>query len=940
MAANKVNCSDLKTLCIVSYNMHGFNQGYTTVQELIESKSPDIFMIQEHWLTPCNLNKFNELFPNYSGFGSSALASRIESGPLMGRPYGGTMVLIKNELLSVCECVHTADRFVVIRVGNILLINVYLPCTGTTDRENIIDDMLADLCAWRTKYEHCKCMIGGDFNSDLDRNCNASLSIRKFCADNDLQRCDLLHPCSVPYTFNNAQGHCSKIDYMLHDNVIVESFDIIESNTNLSDHLPLVVVCQCNISIKSTAFDTTRCDKPTVERLRWDHADTVGYYNCTRINLQSIFDELQRFEVSSCYSDDSEKFIESTYEKIICTLQSSASQFVPAHKVGFYKFWWTQELSCLKEKAIESDKLWKASGRPRSGPIFNKRRADKCAYKAGVRRNQSESADVYSNELHDALLAKRGNEFWKCWNSKFNKRVVSCRQVDGLADNHQIADKFKEHFIKLSSGAILADAEIKMQTSYNNMRPNYIGSSYLETHRFDAELIEKVIAGMKRGKAAGLDGITAEHLQHCHPLLPSVLAKLFNLIMVHGYVPTGFGLSFTVPLQKDNIRGSKSLTVEDFRGISISPVLSKIFEHCVVDRFCSYFGTSDNQFGFKKSMGCSHAIYSARCIINHYVAGGSTVNLCALDISKAFDRMSHVGLYIKLMKRLVPTELLVVIENWFSKCFTCVNFMSALSSFFQLKCGVRQGGVLSPHFFALFIDEVVNSVKSLGIGCYMRHMCMSIILYADDILLLAPSIGCLQQLFLICEAELNSIGMLINENKTVCMRIGPRYQAVCANIVTLTGKKLEWVEKLRYLGIYVISSCKFKCCFDDAKKAFFRSFNAVYGRIGRAASEEVILSLIRAKCLPVLLYGTDVCPLNASDSRSINFTVTRILMKIFRTCSNDIISECSDFFGFLSATELIKRRKIRFLQKYLAVDNYLCLLCASEAQNELDSLVK
>ena len=302
--------------------------------------------------------------------------------------------------------------------------------------------------------------------------------------------------------------------------------------------------------------------------------------------------------------------------------------------------------------------------------------------------------------------------------------------------------------------------------------------------------------------------------------------------------------------------------------------------------------------------------------------------------------MSHVGLYVKLMKRLVPTVLLIVIENWFSKCFTCVNFVSALSSFFQLKCGVRQGGVLSPHFFALYVDDVVNSVKSLGIGCYMRHMCMSIILYADDILLLAPSIGCLQQLFLVCEAELNSIGMFINEKKTVCMRIGPRYQAVCANIVTFAGKNLAWVDKLRYLGIYVISSCKFKCCFDDAKKAFYRSFNSVYGRIGRAASEEVILSLLRSKCLPVLLYGTDVCLLNASDSRSINFTAMKILIQIFTKCSNDIISECSEFFGILSATELIKRRKVRFLNKYIAVNNYLCLLCASEAQYELDHIVK
>ena len=108
--------------------------------------------------------------------------------------------------------------------------------------------------------------------------------------------------------------------------------------------------------------------------------------------------------------------------------------------------------------------------------------------------------------------------------------------------------------------------------------------------------------------------------------------------------------------------------------------------------------TSDNQFGFKKSVGCSHAIYSARSIIDNYVAGGSTVNICALDISKAFDQMPHIGLYLNLMRRNVPLNVLCVFEHWFKICYTCVKWVSALSGFFKLRCGVRQGGVLYPSF--------------------------------------------------------------------------------------------------------------------------------------------------------------------------------------------------------------------------------------------------
>ena len=65
---------------------------------------------------------------------------------------------------------------------------------------------------------------------------------------------------------------------------------------------------------------------------------------------------------------------------------------------------------------------------------------------------------------------------------------------------------------------------------------------------FDAEKVGNIIFSLSRGKAAGLDCITAEHLQNCHPIISTLLAKLFNLMMRYNYVPRGFGLSYTVPI--------------------------------------------------------------------------------------------------------------------------------------------------------------------------------------------------------------------------------------------------------------------------------------------------------------------------------------------------------------------------------------------------------
>jgi len=170
----------------------------------------------------------------------------------------------------------------------------------------------------------------------------------------------------------------------------------------------------------------------------------------------------------------------------------------------------------------------------------------------------------------------------------------------------------------------------------------------------------------------------------------------------------------------------QALSVQDFRGISISPVVSKIFEHAILIRFADYFTTSDYQFGFKKNLSCSHAIYCVRNVVDRYVNNGSTVNICTVDLSKAFDRMNHFVLFIKLMERRLPLQLLNIFVLWFSMSKTCVRWGSYDSHFIKLAAGVRQGGVLSPYFFAIFVDDIVNKIVESNAGCYFRNICMSI----------------------------------------------------------------------------------------------------------------------------------------------------------------------------------------------------------------------
>jgi len=127
-------------------------------------------------------------------------------------------------------------------------------------------------------------------------------------------------------------------------------------------------------------------------------------------------------------------------------------------------------------------------------------------------------------------------------------------------------------------------------------------------------------------------------------LQAQIFKKLFNLTILCSFVPDGFRYNYIVPIPKIKDYYSKSLICEDFRAIAISPILSKVFEYCILNRYETFLVSFDNQFGFKKSVGCGYAIRTVRGIVDNYVARGNTANLCATDISKAFDRVNHFAL--------------------------------------------------------------------------------------------------------------------------------------------------------------------------------------------------------------------------------------------------------------------------------------------------------
>lgn len=250
--------------------------------------------------------------------------------------------------------------------------------------------------------------------------------------------------------------------------------------------------------------------------------------------------------------------------------------------------------------------------------------------------------------------------------------------------------------------------------------------------------------------------------------------------------------------------------------------------------------TSVRQFGFKKQVSCTHALFTVNKVVNYFIERDSTVNMCCLDISKAFDSINHNLLFVKLIDRGVPLCFVRVLCNWYSKLVSRVQWGGILSPEFKINCGVRQGGVLSPVLFNIYIDNVLKKLDNLG--CFVNGVCYGSLLYADDLVILTSSWTELHKMVDICYTELSNIGLNLNENKSFILNFGKHWAENMVGLSTARGI-IPKTMMGTYLGLDFISGKKLSVNLHRPKSKFYASFNTMYSKLGNLNDPSVSLYL-------------------------------------------------------------------------------------------------
>ena len=131
-----------------------------------------------------------------------------------------------------------------------------------------------------------------------------------------------------------------------------------------------------------------------------------------------------------------------------------------------------------------------------------------------------------------------------------------------------------------------------------------------------------------------------------------------------------------------------------------------------------YLTTTDNQFGFKKQHSTDMCIFSSKSVIKYYNYFSSPVYSCFLDASKAFDKINHWILFTKMIKRSIPSVIVRIILFWYQTQTACIKWGQHTSSFFTISNGTRQGSVLSPRLFSMYVDDLSHLLADSKVGCF------------------------------------------------------------------------------------------------------------------------------------------------------------------------------------------------------------------------------
>ena len=419
---------------------------------------------------------------------------------------------------------------------------------------------------------------------------------------------------------------------------------------------------------------------------------------------------------------------------------------------------------------------------------------------------------IHKAKEHQELLfkcKKNPKAFWKYFNnlgvrakSKLPDSVIdsSGKKVKQPED---VVECWGEYFKTLFLEELPAAGQSPSQSDILLTHQNPVDASELNVD-ISYEEVKAAVLSAENNKAAGADSLKPAFLKQDDCI--QFLHQLFQFCFKHSITPTPWSKGIIQPIPKGS-NGSQN--PQDYRGICLQSVVLKAYSKILNQRLNCWLEDNnllaDEQNGFRKSRCTQDHLFALASVVESRKSSGKSTFAAFIDLRKAFDSVIRGYLWQKVEGLGVHGSFLGALKAMYSSVLSSVRVNDKLSDWFSVDKGVKQGCLLSPALFSIYINDLILEINGLGLGIQCDSRMISTLVYADDIILLAEKELDLQKLLDVVQTWCSKWGISINTQKSNVIHFrkkGKRFPRTDFSFL-VGAEPITLTHTYKYLGFWV-----------------------------------------------------------------------------------------------------------------------------------------
>lgn len=611
--------------------------------------------------------------------------------------------------------------------------------------------------------------------------------------------------------------------------------------------------------------------------------------------------------------------VEKIWQMFKRVVLESAKETCGVLKVGNNKkqtAWWNHE---IKEEVKDKKKKWRTYLGEKSGESYEAYKAQRTRVKDMIKKAKEDCWRKFGQKM-ERNSKENQKLFYKTLKNIREKKpaqkiaTVKNKKGEIITGEKQIMERWKQHFEELLRSSASETTKNSLDEVRKRRQLTKQDTEGNTTRKITIEELKDAINWLKSGKAPGHDRITAEMLKNLGTDGVRLLLQVCNKAWSQKRIPDDWKIGVVLPVHKKG----DSKDCDNYRGITLLSTAIKTYERILERRLSTVTEStlSESQSGFRKGRSIQDHIFTIRQVIHKTLQTKSKAYFAFVDLEKAFDRVRRQTVWDILEKRKVDKHLIEAVKSVYRKSINYVIYRNMKSDTFETPEGLRQGGVLSPILFCLFMDEIMKEctpkLKKLSIG-YKNLIPVEVTecVFADDVVILAENEASLQKNLEIWEESLMKYDMKMNINKTKVMMTSTEQENMN---IKIKGQLIEQVVQYRYLGVTIKCDGNQEADIEERIEATSRTFHAMKNSFikKREISNGTKMTVYKTIIRPILTFGCESWVLNKkleSRIQSMEMKYLRGVMgvtRIDRVRNSDIREELK----IPAITEFIEERQL------------------------------